>query len=125
MVQLATSAIEIDEDDVNVLEETLSKVSSLTDQITASLNKLALSASVAERAIQPIAGKAQMLAIYERSKYYFNCFLHILKLLIKSIIVDINASLQVVDGIRDYAKMTEKCGEVIEAGYVQKNCFVY
>lgn len=121
MVQLATSAIEIDEDDVNVLEETLSKVSSLTDQITASLNKLALSASVAERAIQPIAGKAQMLAIYERSKYCFKClfvFLHILKLLIKSIIVDINASLQVVDGIRDYAKMTEKCGEVIEAGYV-------
>lgn len=61
--------IDIDEDDVNVLEETLLKVGSLTDQITTSLHKLGLSASVAENAIKPIAGKAQMLNIYEKSMF--------------------------------------------------------
>lgn len=61
--------VDIDEDDVRVLEATLSKVGSLADQITSSLHKLGLSASAAERAIKPIAGKAQMLNIYEQSKF--------------------------------------------------------
>lgn len=31
--------------------------------------------------------------------------------------VDLMSSLEVVDGIKDYAKLTEECGVLINAGY--------
>jgi hypothetical protein len=58
----------VDEIDVRVLEETLSKVGSLSQQITASLGKLSKSGYKAEKAIRPISGKTRMMAVYGRSK---------------------------------------------------------
>lgn len=89
------SMIDSDDGDINVLEETLLKVDSLTDQITSSLHNLGLSAIAAEYSIKPIAGKAKMLTIYEQN---------------------IEASIGVVDGIKDYAVLTTECGQVIDAG---------
>lgn len=94
--QLSTlSVMDLDEDDVNVLEETLLKVGSLTDQISTSLHKLGISAKAAEHSIKPIAGTAQMLTVYEDN---------------------IENSIRVVDGIKDYARLTEECNEIIYTG---------
>lgn len=93
--QVQGYSLDIDESDVAVLEETLSKISSLTDQMTTSLHKLGRSASRAERAIKPIAGQSRMMAIYERN---------------------LEESLGVVHGIRDYASVTEQCEEIILKG---------
>lgn len=87
--------MDLDEEDVNVLEETLLKVGSLTDQISSSLHKLGISAKAAEYSIKPIAGTTQMLNIYEQN---------------------INASVLVVDKIKDYAKLTAECNGIIYAG---------
>lgn len=93
--QVQGYSFDIDESDVSVLEETLSKISSLTDQMTTSLHKLGRSASRAERAIKPIAGQSRMMAIYERN---------------------LEESLGVVHGIRDYAALTERCEDIIMKG---------
>lgn len=93
--QVQGYSLEIDESDVSVLEETLSKISSLTDQMTSSLHKLGRSASKAERAIKPISGHSRLMAIYEKN---------------------LEESLAVVHGIRDYATITEECEETIQQG---------
>lgn len=81
--------------DARVLEETLSKVSSLTDQITNSLHKLSKGGARAERAIRPISGKTRMMTIYGNN---------------------LEGSSNVIQGIRDYAKLSEEYERTIEAG---------
>lgn len=87
--------VESDQVDARVLEETLSKVNSLTDQISGSLQKLSKSGSRAERAIRPISGKTRGMAIYG---------------------ANLEASSSVIQGIRDYAKLSEQYEKTIQAG---------
>lgn len=93
--QLPSYLHDVDDVDYTVLEETLSKIASLTDQMTSSLHTLGRSASRAERAIKPIAGQSRMMAIYEKN---------------------LADSLNVVHGIRDYASVTEECESIIVKG---------
>lgn len=94
-LQFQSYSQDVDDVDYTVLEETLSKIGSLTDQMTSSLHTLGRSASKAERAIKPIAGQSRMMEIYEKN---------------------LADSLNVVHGIRDYASVTEECEGIIAKG---------
>lgn len=87
--------LDIDETDVTVLEETLLKINALTDQMTTSLHKLGTSAAKAGNEIRPIAGESKRMAMYERN---------------------LQESLDVVHGIKDYATVTEQCEGIIIKG---------
>uniref|UniRef100_A0A060TFP2 Exocyst complex protein EXO70 n=1 Tax=Blastobotrys adeninivorans TaxID=409370 RepID=A0A060TFP2_BLAAD len=87
--------LETVEVEFRVLEETLSKVDSLTESVAGSLGELSKSGSKAERAIQPISGKTYSMAVYGKN---------------------LEASLRVIEGIKGYAKLSAECEKVINQG---------
>lgn len=89
------SDVYTDEVDVRVLEETMTKVNSLTENISKSLFKLAKSSYRAERNIKPISGKTRDLQIYG---------------------TNLESSLEVISNIKDYAKLSAEHEQVIQGG---------
>lgn len=85
--------MEVDIADVHVLEETLRKVSSLSNSITTSLASVALNSHQAERAIRPISGRNYKLRLYSEN---------------------LTSSLAVIDEIKDYAKLTAECNQILQ-----------
>lgn len=84
-----------DEVDVRVLEENLLKTNTLVDSMVASCHKISNSSYKAEITIEPISGMQRRMQVYE---------------------TNLNNCLRVVDGIRDYAKVTAREEKIIRQG---------
>lgn len=84
-----------DEIDVRVLEENLLKTNNLVDAMVGSCQKISNSSYKAEITIEPISGMQRRMRTYETNLH--NC-------------------LKVVDGIRDYAKVTAREEKIIRQG---------
>lgn len=84
-----------DEVDVRVLEENLLKTNQLVDSMVASCGKISNSSYKAEITIEPISGMQRRMQVYE---------------------ANLNNCLKVVDGIRDYAKVTAREEKIIRQG---------
>ncbi|AOW02722.1 exocyst complex protein EXO70 [Yarrowia lipolytica] len=84
-----------DEVDVRILEENLLKTNTLVESMVASCQKISNSSYKAEITIEPISGMQRRMQVYE---------------------TNLNNCLKVVDGIRDYAKVTAREEKIIRQG---------